>query len=148
MYLWMASAAVLPAPIAKITVAAPVTTSPPANTPGREVAPNSSATIPPHRCVSRPVVVDLIKGLGEVPIDIMTVSAGITSSLSAFSTGRRRPESSGSPNSISTQRTPATQRLSSPVISTGLVRKQKRIPSSLACSTSSARAGNSSAERR
>ena len=74
----MALAAVLPAPIAKITVAAPVTASPPAYTPSREVAPvASSIIIPPQRCVSNPFVVDLIKGLGEVPIDMITESTSI-----------------------------------------------------------------------
>ena len=64
----MAEAAVLPAPMARITVAAPETASPPAYTPGREVSPvSASATMPPHFCVSSPSVVDLMSGLGEVP---------------------------------------------------------------------------------
>ena len=75
MYLSIAAAAFLPAPIARITVAAPVTASPPANTPGLDVAPSSSATIPPNFCVSSPSVVDLISGLGDVPIDTMKASA-------------------------------------------------------------------------
>ena len=48
MYSSIAAAAVLPAPIARITVAAPVTASPPAYTPSRDVRPFSSAMIPPH----------------------------------------------------------------------------------------------------
>ena len=44
-YSWMSLAAVLPAPIARITVALPVTISPPAQTPGRDVAPLSPATM-------------------------------------------------------------------------------------------------------
>ena len=46
-YSSIARAALRPAPIAKIIVAAPVTASPPAKIPGRVVAPFSSATIPP-----------------------------------------------------------------------------------------------------
>ena len=46
-YSSMAFAAVLPAPIARITVAAPVTASPPAKTPSLEVAPVASLTIIP-----------------------------------------------------------------------------------------------------
>ena len=58
MYSSIAAAARLPAPIARITVAAPVTASPPANTPSLEVMPcSSSATMQPLRLVSRPGVV-------------------------------------------------------------------------------------------
>ncbi len=64
-YWSMAAAALRPAPIARITVAAPVTASPPANTPLRVVAPHSSATRQPRRSVSRPLVVLAISGLGE-----------------------------------------------------------------------------------
>lgn len=53
-YLSMARAAFLPAPIAEITVAAPVTISPPANTPSLVVLPPSSLTIIlPHLLVLR-----------------------------------------------------------------------------------------------
>ena len=58
MYSSIAAAALLPAPMARITVAAPVTASPPANTPSLEVMPcSSSATMQPLRLVSRPGVV-------------------------------------------------------------------------------------------
>ena len=57
-------AAVFPDPIARITVAAPVTTSPPAYTNGLEVAPCSSAIIHPRVLVSSPFVVFLISGFG------------------------------------------------------------------------------------
>ena len=51
----IAAAAALPAPIARITVAAPVTTSPPAYTWSFEVLPvSSSAMIQPLLFVSRP----------------------------------------------------------------------------------------------
>ena len=58
MYSSIAAAARLPAPIARMTVAAPVTASPPAKTPSLEVMPcSSSATMQPLRLVSRPGVV-------------------------------------------------------------------------------------------
>ena len=57
MYLSMDLAPSLPAPIARITVAAPVTASPPAKTPSREVQPPSSASMPPFLVKSRPLVV-------------------------------------------------------------------------------------------
>ena len=62
-YSSIAFAAVLPAPMAEITVAAPVTASPPAYTPSLVVAPSSVTIIPPQRLTSSPSVVDLIRGL-------------------------------------------------------------------------------------
>ena len=59
-------AAALPAPIARITVAAPVTASPPAYTPSLLVLPvSSSAMIHFLLFVSRPMVVEEISGFGE-----------------------------------------------------------------------------------
>ena len=133
----MALAAVLPAPIARMTVAAPVTASPPAYTLGREVRPSSLTTMPPLRLISRPLVVDLIRGLGLVPRDMMTQSTSSSNSLPGTSTGRRRPEASGSPSSILMQRMARTLSFSSARISTGLLRVLKMTPSSSACSTSS-----------
>ena len=52
----MASAPFLPAPMARITVAAPVAASPPAKMPGQEVQPFSSAATQPFRVFSRPGV--------------------------------------------------------------------------------------------
>ena len=53
----MAVAALRPAPMARMTVAAPVTMSPPANTPSRLVAPvGVSATMQPWLLTSRPLV--------------------------------------------------------------------------------------------
>ena len=61
----MPFAAAFPAPIARITVAAPVTASPPAYTPVFVVCPfASSATIHFHLFVSSPFVVDEISGFG------------------------------------------------------------------------------------
>ena len=144
MYSSIAAAAVLPAPIARITVAAPVTASPPAYTPSRDVRPCSSVIMPPHFCVSRPFVVALISGFGDVPIEITTASTSSTNSLPGLTTGLHLPLSSGSPSSISTHFIPVTNSFSSPRISTGLLRSLKIMPSSLACSTSSLLAGSSS----
>ena len=43
----------------------------PANTPGRVVAPFSSATRQPRRFVSSPAVILAMRGLGEVPNDMI-----------------------------------------------------------------------------
>ena len=48
-YSSIAAAALRPAPIARITVAAPVTASPPANMPSLVVRPSASASSPPRR---------------------------------------------------------------------------------------------------
>ena len=72
-------AAILPAPIAEITVAAPVTASPPAKTPSFVVAPLSVTIIPPLELTESPSVVSLISGFGDVPIEITTVSTSIRS---------------------------------------------------------------------
>ncbi|MNY53055.1 hypothetical protein D3C86_1887810 [compost metagenome] len=128
----MAAAAFLPAPMARITVAAPVTTSPPAYTRGLLVSMVASSTImPPQRWVERPGVVERISGLGLWPMAIMTVSSSMAKTLSAFSTGLRRPLASGSPSSISTHSMPVTQPFS-PVIRTGLTKSLKWMPSSWA----------------
>ena len=77
----IAFAASLPAPIARITVAAPVTASPPAYTPSLDVLPVfSSATIHFLLLVSIHFVVMDIRGLGEVPRDMITVSTSISNS--------------------------------------------------------------------
>ena len=67
-----------PASMARITVAAPVTASPPAYTPSLVVLPLlSSAMIHFHLLVSRPSVVEEISGFGEVPRDMMTASTSM-----------------------------------------------------------------------
>ena len=140
-----------------MTVAAPVTASPPAYTALREVSPSSFTTIPPHRLTSSPSVVDLIKGLGEVPIDIITESTSMVNSLSGITTGRLLPLSSGAPSSILTHIIALTNPflgslvssgLLYPRISIGLQSRRNSISSSSACSTSSRLAGSSSIERR
>ena len=70
----MAFADFLPAPMARMTVAAPLTASPPAKMPGREVVPTSSATMQPLRLRSRLRVVLPISGLGEVPNAMIIMS--------------------------------------------------------------------------
>ena len=49
---FMEAAAFLPAPMARMTVAAPVTMSPPAHTLGLDVRPSSSASMRPQRLSS------------------------------------------------------------------------------------------------
>ena len=132
-YSWIPFAPCFPASIARITVVAPVTASPPANTPAREVCPFSgSATIHLRLLISSPSVVEEISGFGEVPSYMMTVSTSITYSEPGISTGRRLPDASGSPSSIFTTLMPLTQSFSSVRISTGLVRRSKITPSSFA----------------
>ena len=71
----MAAAALRPAPIARMTVAAPVTMSPPAKTPGFDVAPvSSSAAMLPRFVSASPGVVCAMMGFGPVPMATMTVS--------------------------------------------------------------------------
>ena len=67
-------AAFLPAPMAFITVAAPVTISPPANTPGMEVARFSSTVIPPQGSVFKLSVLLVKRGLGVCPMAMMILS--------------------------------------------------------------------------
>ena len=69
----MEAAAFLPSPIARITVAAPLTASPPANTPLRVVCIVTSSAIK-HLCLlaSKPAVVLKINGFGEVPRDMIS----------------------------------------------------------------------------
>ena len=126
---WIPFAPALPAPIARITVAAPVTASPPANTNALEVCPlSSSATMHLLLFVSRPFVVEAISGFGEVPRDMITVSRSISYSDPGISTGRLLPDASGSPSSIFTTFIPFTQPFSSTRISFGLLRRSKMIP--------------------
>ena len=87
----MLLAPVLPAPMARMTVAEPVTASPPAKTPSRLVWPFSSASMPPLRVVLRFGVVERISGLGLVPMAMMTVSTSRTQLLPSTATGLRRP---------------------------------------------------------
>ena len=87
-------------------------------------------------------------GLALVPMAYTTMSVSISNSLPGSGTGRRRPDSSGSPRTIRTQRTARTFFRSSPSNSTGLASQWNCTPSSSAWCTSSTRAGASARLRR
>ena len=145
----MASAALRPSPMARMTVAPPRTISPPAYTSGREERISSSPTmIVPFDEISRPPNALGINGLGDTPTLTITSSTSIVSTAPSIATGRRRPEASGSPSSIFCRRICLTRPFSSPRYSIGLCSVRNSIPSSLACFTSSSRAGISSSLRR
>ena len=144
----MASAAFLPAPMARMTVAAPVTASPPAKTFSRVDISFSSTMMPPFLFVSRPGVVERISGFGDVPRDMMTISTSSTNSLPSMGIGRRRPDASGSPSSILMHFMPHTRPSSPPRISVGLVSVRNSMPSSFAWCCSSSLAGISASPRR
>ena len=115
-----------PAPIASITVAAPVTASPPANTPSFDVCPffligNDTLSA----VYIKPFVVDEINGFGEVPKDMITVSTSISYSEPSISTGLLLPEASGSPSSIFTTVMPLLFPLSSTLIFLWICQKVK-----------------------
>ena len=89
-----------------------------------------------------------ISGLGLLPMAQIEASMLMRNSEPGTSTGRRRPESSGSPSSMRRHWISVSRLRSSPIRRTGRVRKSKTTPSSSAFSTSSARAGSSSRLRR
>ena len=68
--------------------------------------------------------------------------------FSPVGSGERRPDASGSPSFITSRTACCTAPFSSPRYSTGLCKVRNVIPSSLACFTSSRRAGISCSERR
>ena len=87
-------------------------------------------------------------GLAEFPKAMITRSAG-TVSVRPVATGRRRPEASGSPSSITSSTAARTKWVaSSPRNSLGERSVASCTPSSRACSNSSTRAGISSWVRR
>ena len=104
----------------------------------------------PRRRGPRPArgVVAWMIGFGRWPMASITVCTGSTNSLPAQGTGRRRPDSSGSPSSMRWHSRPRTQPWSSPTMRTGLVRRRTSTPSSSACRISSRRPGISARERR
>ncbi len=108
----MFEAAFLPSPMARMTVAAPRTMSPPANTPAiRSGMLSSIYDVAPF--------VELeIRGRWRSAGDWLacrsattTTSHGKTNSEPGMTTGRRRPEASGSPSSMRTHFRPVTQPL-------------------------------------
>ena len=68
-------------------------------------------------------------GLALVPIAYTIRSVSKSNSLPATGTGRRRPESSGSPSSMRTQRMPRTLPCPSSNTATGLVSQWNSTPS-------------------
>ena len=126
-----------------MTVAEPVTASPPAKTPSIEVARSSSVSIVPFFVLLSSGQLSASKGPGTVPKATITSSQGYMNSLPSTGTGLRRPEASGSPSSILMHSAPLTAPFS-PRKRTGLTRKTSFTPSSSACSISSLLAGISS----
>ena len=97
----MALAARLPAPMALMTVAAPVATSPPAYTPSKLVLPTSLTQIVPRLgSLCKPVVVLCMIGFGVCPMAMMTVSTSIVNSLPGMVFTPRLPFASGSVSSM------------------------------------------------
>jgi len=96
----MDCAALRPAPIAEMTVAPPVTISPPANTPGMDVSSVSGFTASVCLEENSSPGVFLSKGFVLLPIAITALCISIVVSLPSSGTGRRLPDASGSPNVI------------------------------------------------
>ncbi|CUP62972.1 Uncharacterised protein [Flavonifractor plautii] len=109
---------------------------------------SSSTWRQPFRLVSRPGVVERIRGLGLVPRLMTTVSTSRVKLEPSTTLGARRPLSSGAVRRIFTHSRPPTRPVPSSSTFTGLVRSMNSMPSSLAWWTSSFRAGISSSSRR
>ena len=135
--------------MARITVAPPLTISPPAyKSLIDERIVSASTTIVLRLLTSRPPIDFGTSGLGDTPTLTITRSTGISSIAPSMGTGERRPEASGSPRRIFCTRIRHTRPVSSPRYSIGLWSVINSTPSSLACFTSSTRAGISSSDRR
>ncbi len=144
----MPKAAFFAWPMAIITVAPPVIASPAAKTPGLLVWQVASSTrMTPHLFVWIDVSVEGIIGFTLHPNDITTVSQFSTKYF-PVGTGFLLPVSSGSDNSICSQRICFTKLLSSTINSTGFESQRQLINSCSACFNSSDRAGASSRDRR
>ena len=129
-------AARCPRPTACAMSSAPDTTSPAAKTYGTSVCSvPGSAWIVPFAAVSSRGARVAASGLS--PIAAITISQAITNSLPGTGSGRRRPEASGAPSSVRTQRSPLTRPCPSPTTSTGATWKLNLVPSCSAASTSS-----------
>ena len=97
---------------------------------------------------SRPSILLGTNGLGDTPTATITWSTSSVTVFPSTGTGLRRPEASGSPSSITCSTAALTAPFSSARYSMGLWSVRKLMPSSLACFTSSRRAGISCSERR
>ena len=128
-------AARCPRPTACAMSSAPDTTSPAANTYGTEVCsvPGSAWMVPFAAVASR----EANAASGCSPAAAITTSQSVTNSLPGTGSGRRRPDASGAPSSVRTQRSPRTRPCSSPRISTGATWKLNAVPSCSAASASS-----------
>ena len=144
----MAAAAFLPSPMARMTVAAPRTMSPPAKTPGLLVMPSASISMLPF------VELEVGGGLGEQRVgagadghdddvagDVELGARDGHRAAAAGGVGLAELHASGT-------RGRGPSPLSSPRIASGLVSISKMMPSSSAWWTSSTRAGISSRVRR
>ena len=97
----MCCAALRPSPIASMTVAPPLTISPPAYTSlSDDFIVSSSTTIVLRLLTSSPSIDLGTKGFGETPTLTITRSTRTSSIAPSIGTGERRPEASGSPSSI------------------------------------------------
>ena len=136
--------------MASTTVLGPVTTSPPAKTPGRLVASVSRSirTVPLGVMSTRLAPATATQSVSEPSLMATTsVSSGTAASVPGIGTGRRRPLASTSPSRFFTSSMPV-KRPSSTRSRTGEVSVSIRMPSVIAASTSSAKAGISSRVRR
>ena len=116
----MLQAAFLPWAIAWMTVCAPSTTSPPANTRGSSVWKVQSSTWTVRHLVRLTPCSSLVpSSFGYWPMAAMTWSHSTTNSEPSTGTGRRRPESSGSPSSMRSTSMPVTLLASSVTTRTG-----------------------------
>ncbi len=123
--------------------------SPPANTLGLlvwPVGPFLLNLMRPSPSVSIPNCANHGDGLGRKPNAMMTLSAGMISSLPATSTGTRRPLASGGPSSVVTTLTPSTLPL--PTMATGWRLNRNCTPSSRALATSRRLPGMLASSRR
>ncbi len=145
----MLQAAFLPWATAWITVCAPSTASPPANTRGSSVWKVQSSTWMVRHLVRLTPCSSLVpSSLGYWPMAVITWSHSTTNSEPSTGTGRRRPEASGSPSSMRSISMPVTLLSASARTLTGAHSSSSLTPSSSASSTSVTWAGISLRERR
>src|SRR4030067_2217950 len=97
----MDAAAILPSPMALMTVAAPLAIAPPAQMLGLDVCPGSAlVTIPPFLLISNPGVVMGMRGLGLFPMAMTAASKGTMKLDPWTGIGFGRPAETGSPRPL------------------------------------------------